>query len=195
LWESLSHISALSVFLGVGAIGLFFLLISLLFGELLDGIDFHHDLGHDGPGLFSTRVISVFLTAFGGIAALSVNQGLSVMASAAFGFASGVLMGGLIYLFARFLYSQQASSNIDSADLVGRTAEVTVGIPVRGLGQVRCLIGETMVEKTARSTDGAAIPNNSRVMIEGLVDETLVVSPWRAPQEGGGLFGLTATDN
>jgi membrane protein implicated in regulation of membrane protease activity len=194
MWESLSHISALSVFLAVGAIGLMFLLFSLLFGEILSELHFDFDTSHDGPGFFSTRVISIFLTAFGGIGAICINQGMSVIASSALGFASGFLLGGLVYLFARFLYSQQASSNIDTADLVGLRAQVTVGIPAGGLGQVRCVIGESMVEKTARSKDGVAIPHNSQVLIEGLADESLIVSPWTAPQEGG-LFRYTATDN
>jgi membrane protein implicated in regulation of membrane protease activity len=194
LWESLSQTSALTVFLAIGAIGLIFLLASLLFGEIFEEMHLEADLNHDGPGFFSTRVISVFLTAFGGIGALSVNQGLGAMASSAIGFASGILMGGLIYLYARFLYSQQASSNIDSNDLIGHTAEVTVGIPAGGLGQVRCLIGETMVEKTARSKGGIAIAHNSQVMIEGLTDESLIVSPYVAPGEGGGLFSFTSTD-
>jgi membrane protein implicated in regulation of membrane protease activity len=191
VWESLSHISALSIFLGIGAIGLLVLLFSLLFGEILD--EMHLEADHDGPGFFSTRVISVFLTAFGGVGAVSVNYGLSPIASSAVGFVSGVLLGGLIYLFARFLYSQQASSNIDPADLIGRTAQVTVGIPADGIGQVRCLIGETMIEKTARSRDGIAIANNSQVMIEGLANESLIVSPWESLREGGGLFNLTQT--
>ena len=194
MWESLSQTSALTIFLAIGAIGLIFLLISLLFGEIIEEMHLEADLNHDGPGFFSTRVISVFLTAFGGVGALSVSQGLGVVAGSAIGFASGLLMGGLIYFFARFLYSQQASSIIDSNDLIGHTAQVTVGIPAGGLGQVRCLIGETMIEKTARSKDGVAIAHNSQVMIEELTDESLIVSPYTSPGEGGSLFSLTSTD-
>jgi membrane protein implicated in regulation of membrane protease activity len=194
MWESLSHISAFSVFLTIGAVGLLFLLFSLLFGEFLDELHFDFDASHDGPGFFSTRVISIFFTALGGVGAICLSQGMSVAASSAFGLAGGILMGGLIYLFARFLYSQQASSNIDTADLVGLKAEVIVDIPAGGLGQVRCLIGESMVEKTARSKDGIAIAHNSQVLIEGLSNESLIVSPWTAPQDGG-LFRFTAIDN
>jgi hypothetical protein len=31
-------------------------------------------------------------------------------------------------------------------------------------------------------------------MIEGLTDESLIVSPYVAPGEGGGLFSFTSTD-
>lgn len=193
MWESLSDISALSVFLAIGAIGLLFLICSLLFGEIIGELHLDLDADHDGPGFFSTRVISIFITAFGGVGAICINQGMGVMVSSAFGVASGLVMGGLIYLFARFLYSQQASSIIDTADMVGRMARVTVSIPAGGLGQVRCLIGESLVEKTARSKDGVAIAHDSQVLIEGLDDNSLIVSPWTSPREGG-LFRFTATD-
>src|SRR5215208_2321048 len=100
--------SALTVFLSVGAIGLIFLLFSFLFGELIGELHLEADLDHDGPGFISTRVISMFLTAFGVVGALSVSQGLSAVSGTAIGLASGLLMGGLVYLYARFLYSQQA---------------------------------------------------------------------------------------
>ena len=80
-------------------------------------------------------------------------------------------------LFARFLYGQQASSAIVSSDLVGLTAQVSVAIPENGVGQVRCLIGESMVDKIAQSKDGHAIAFNSVVKIDALVGESVIVSP------------------
>jgi hypothetical protein len=181
MWEMLSHINALSVFLGIAAVGFLFLVVSLVFGELFDHFDFSHDLDHDlghgGPGFFSTRVLSVFITAFGGFGAIGIYQGYSIFASSFFGFAGGLVLASVIYLFARFLFTQQASSTISSTDLVGRTAQVTVGIPAGGVGQVRCLIGESMVDKIARSKDGAAVPYNALVKIEEIVGESAIVSP------------------
>lgn len=178
--DVLSNISALTVFLGIAAVGFLFLLTSLIFGEIFDHVDFahdfDHDLGHGGPGLFSPRVIAVFITSFGGIGAIGVQQGYGVLASSAIGTAAGFVLGGLVYLFARFLYSQQATSTIAIADLVGRTAQVSVGIPANGFGQIRCLIGETIVDKIARSNDGREIGNNSLVKIEQVVGEAVVVS-------------------
>jgi len=187
MWELLSNISALSVFLSIAVVGFLFLLISLIVGEIFDHADLSHtvdhDLGHGGPGFFNTRVISVFITAFGGFGAIATRQGYGIFASSFFGFASGIVLASLIYFFARFLYSQQASSTVSSSDLIGRTAQVTVGIPVGGLGQVRCLVGESMVDKIARSKDGGAIPSNSVVKIEEIVGESVIVSPVSSPQQ------------
>lgn len=193
MWETLSHISALAVFLIIAGTGFLFLLASFLFGEVFEGLDFGHDLGHDfsheGPGIFSARVLSVFATAFGGFAAIATYRGYGLLPSLLAGLAGGVALGGMIYYLARFLYDQQSSSLTTSADLIGRTAEVTVSIPADGFGQVRCLVGESMVDKIARSQDGAEIPYNSQVLIEEIKGESVIVSRRPAHGEGRGLFG------
>ena len=51
--------------------------------------------------------------------------------------AGGLLSGTIIYLFASFLFSQQASSEIRVSDLAGSIAQVSVGIPRAGEGRVR----------------------------------------------------------
>jgi hypothetical protein len=185
--ELLSQFSAFGVFLAIACIGFLFLLISLIFGEIFDHFDFDHDidhdLGHGGPGFFSTRVMSVFITAFGGFGAIGVRNGYSILASSAMGFGGGVIFASLIYAFARFLYSQQASSTVRVADLVGRSAEVIVAIPANNVGQIRCLIGESMVEKMARSRDGSPIPFNSIVTVEEVLGETVIVKPAARLQE------------
>jgi len=43
------------------------------------------------------------------------------------------------------------------------------------VGQVRCTLGESVVEKIARSKDGEPIPANTLVKIEAVVGETVVV--------------------
>ena len=186
MWDSLSHINALGVFLGIAAVGFLFLLISLVFGEIFGhfevGHDIGHDIGHGGPGFFSVRGMAVFITAFGGCGAIGTYEGYGVFPSSGFGFAGGIAMATVVYFFARFLYGQQASSTTTSADLLGRTALVSVAIPENGMGQIRCLVGETMVDKLARSRDGNAIAGNAAVKIEEILGESVIVSPAAGPQ-------------
>jgi len=52
---------------------------------------------------------------------------------------------------------------------------VSVAVPQDGVGQVRCTVGECVVEKIARSRDGKQIPINTLVKIEAVVGETVVV--------------------
>ncbi len=184
--ELLSQTSAVTVFLGIAAVGFLFLLISLVFGEIFDHFDFahgfDHDLDHGGPGFFSARVLSVFITAFGGFGAIGVYNGYGILASSFFGLAGGIVLASVIYFFARFLFAQQASSGTSEADLIGRTAEVTVSIPGGGVGQIRCLIGESRIDKIARTRDGTAIPYNSLVKIEEIIGESAIVSQLRSAE-------------
>jgi hypothetical protein len=176
--------SAFSVFLGIAAFGFFFLLASFFLGDLfghgdLGGhdADFHGDVHGEiqGVSFFSTRVLSVFVTAFGGFGAIGIHLGYGIGASTAIGLVGGVIFGGIIYLFASFLFSQQASSDIRMGELAGRRAEVSVAIPKGGVGQVRCVLGESVVEKIARTQDGVEISAGTSVTIESVMGETVVV--------------------
>jgi membrane protein implicated in regulation of membrane protease activity len=160
-----------------------FLVVSFVSGELFEhgdlaghDADFHGDV-HGGPGvsIFSTRILSVFITAFGGFGAIGIHLGHSTEVSTVIGVAGGLVFGTIIYLFASFLFSQQASSEIRVSDLAGNIAQVSVAIPRDGVGQVRCTLGESVVEKIARSQDGEQIPINALVKIEAVVGETVVV--------------------
>jgi membrane protein implicated in regulation of membrane protease activity len=165
------------VFVGIAGLGFLFLLVSLIFGEIFEhfegGLD--HDLDHGGPGFLSTRVLSVFVTAFGGFGAISTHYGLSVLPASGIGFGSGVVFAWAIYAFARFLYGQQASSGTRSVDVIGHTARVVVAIPAGGVGQIRCQIGEELIDRIARSQDGESIPENALVRVEESLGETVVV--------------------
>jgi membrane protein implicated in regulation of membrane protease activity len=80
-----------------------------------------------------------------------------------------------VYFLARFLYGQQASSESRAQDLVGRVGRVVVAIPAGGVGQVRCTIGEELVDKIARGREPDPIPENTSVVVEEVVGETIVV--------------------
>ncbi|MGH9508870.1 MAG: NfeD family protein [Terriglobales bacterium] len=177
--EVLSGLSAFGIFLAIAAIGFVLLVVSLVFGEAFEHGDGHFDSDHDtgGPGFFSVRVMSVFITAFGGFGAVATRYGLSPLPASGVGFTSGLFFGLIIYGFARFLYSQQGpQSSMVAGDLVGQTGRVVVAIPAGGLGQVRCRFGEEIVDKIARSGDGAAIAENTAVVVKEVLGEVVVVN-------------------
>jgi membrane protein implicated in regulation of membrane protease activity len=170
-------LTTFSVFLAIAAVGFLFLLISLVFGEVFDhfGDGLDSDLDHGGPGFFSGRVMAVFITAFGGFGAVGTYYGLGPIPASGVGFASGLVFGGAIYLFAKFLYGQQASSDVRSHDLVGQIARVVVAIPAGGVGQIRCRLGEELVDKIARTRGGDSIGENASVQVEEVLGETVIV--------------------
>lgn len=172
------ELNAFAVFLAIAAVGFLFLVVSLFFGGVFDhfdgGFDGHAD--HGGPGFFSTRVISVFVTAFGAFGAIATNYGSGPLTASAIGFVGGIVLATPIFLFARFLYGQQASSESRASDLVGQTGRVIVAIPAGGVGQVRCRVGEELIDKIARTRQGDVIPENTSVRVEEVLGETVIVT-------------------
>ncbi len=174
--DFIAQLSTFVVFIGIGSLGFLFLLISLVFGEIFDSHDLDHDFDH-GPSFFSTRILSVFVTAFGGFGAVGTQYGLTVLAASGVGFAGGAVFASLIYYFAQFLYNQQATTQLRTQDVIGLTARVVVSIPAGGVGQVRCRVGDEMVDRIAKAKDGSAIAENTVVRIEESLGEMVVVRP------------------
>jgi membrane protein implicated in regulation of membrane protease activity len=118
-------------------------------------------------------------------------RGAGAALSAAVGVAGGVMLAGMVYAFVRYLYRQQSSSLVTTDELIGRRADVIVGIPAAGVGQVRCQVGESLVEKIARTRDGSALPPGAPVRIEEAAGEAVIVSPWQSLEAGRSLFPLS----
>jgi membrane protein implicated in regulation of membrane protease activity len=171
----LPDLSAFTVFLAICAAGFLFLMVALLFGGLFDFFEADHDFDAGGPGFFSTRVMAVFVTTFGGAGAVATYYGLPPIPAALVGLATGLVFGGAIYALARMLYQQQASSDVLSGDLIGAVGRVVIAIPAGGVGQVRVRLGEELMDKIARTRDGVAIPENTAVKIDEVLGETVIV--------------------
>jgi hypothetical protein len=166
--EFFANLNLLIIFLLIGGVGFLFLLVSLVVGDLFEaaGFDLDFDGGDGGFGILDSRVLSVFITAFGGFGAIGVQMGWGALGSSLAGLAGGIIFGAAVSLFGRFLYSQQATSSFSTNALVGRTAQVTVAIQAGQIGQITCRVGEERVEKIARTRDGAEIPLGTIVKIE-----------------------------
>jgi len=176
----MSGISAQMVFFVIAIIGFIFLLGSFFLGDLFEQIGLGGELEPDGiadgmPGWFDSRVLSVFVTAFGGFGFISLKFGAGIVLSSLFGLASGVLLGAVVLWFARLLHRQQASSSISAFDLVGRIAQVTVTIPQGGIGQISCRVGPERIEKLARANNAAEIKAGATVVISEIADEAVIV--------------------
>jgi membrane protein implicated in regulation of membrane protease activity len=171
------------IYAAIAAVGFLLLLLMLVAGEFLgDG----HDLGvHDGaadhgdvggPSVFSVRVMSAFVTAFGIGGLVARYYGLSHPAASGVGAMVGLVMAGAVYQFGKFLFSQQASSEVRTATLIGRSGEVTVAISENGLGQITMTVGGERTDHIARSDDGHAIPRGAEVTVTGMRGDSLVVA-------------------
>ena len=167
----------MTIFLVIGGLGFLFLLISLVVGDIFEavGFDFGLDTSHDF-GIFDSRVIAIFLTAFGGFGTIAVSLGWGAAGGSLFGLLGGFAFGAIVFYFGKLLYSQQSSSSVSAEDLIGRTAQVVVNIKPDGLGQISCLIGEEKVEKLARTVSGEEIKAGQLVRIDSIGSDSVIVS-------------------
>jgi membrane protein implicated in regulation of membrane protease activity len=179
----------------VAAVGFLFLLVMLFVGEIFGG---DHEIGtHDvsvehadadhggGPSIFSARIMASFVTAFGAGGVVARYYNLTHPASSGVGVVSGLVLSTIVYQFAKFLYSQQASSGVKMSSLVGQSAEVSVAIPVGGLGQIVITYGGERSEHVARAADGRALTRGAEVVITGLRGDGVVVAPPGPAPRGG----------
>ena len=183
------------IYAALAVFGFLFLLIMLFAGEIFGGD--HEVSAHDvsvehgdagqggGPSVFSARIMASFLTAFGVGGVVARYYNLSHPAASGVGIVSGVVMSSIVYQFAKLLYSQQASSEVRTMGLVGRSAEVSVAIPAGGVGQITLIFGGERTEQIARSADGRELSRGAEVLITGLRGDSVVVTPLGTASPGG----------
>jgi len=168
--------SLMTIFLAIGGLGFLFLLISLIIGDLFDAIGFNFDGPNSDFGILDSRVISVFLTAFGGFGAIGITLGYAAIGGTLFGLMGGLIFGAIVFYFGRFLNDQQSSSSVSSETLIGRPAQVIVGIKPGQVGQISCRVGEEKVEKLARTVSGEEIKAGQMVRIDSIGSDSVIVS-------------------
>lgn len=194
-----------TVFLFAFFIGLFFALVSVILTGIGGGFDAHAHvdvpptggevLGHGdivsgqqtaGSEMhfspFSTPVLASFAAAFGagGYIAYKV-LGYSAVASVLIAIGVGVVGAFLLFfLISKLLIKQQASSEPRTNELVGTTAEVTIGIPKGGTGEIGYTTMGSRYTGPAVSASGEEIPARTIVLIQRITSGLFHVEPARA---------------
>lgn len=174
------------VFIILACLGFFFLVVSLIFGEIFDfahEVAVEHDISLDhgelgAPSIFSSRIIAAFITGFGASGAIASYYGQAWLGSSLIGLGFGLVAGAFVYAVVSFMYRQQAGSGVSMAEMVGMSATVSVAIPSDGFGQITLIIKGSQVEHFARSRNSQAIPHGTSVKIEQFIGDRFVVSPF-----------------
>jgi hypothetical protein len=164
-----------TVFIVIGIVGLGLLLISLILGDLFDGLADLFDF--DAGGYLSGPAIGAFLGAFGfGAALIDYNTDLGTGGSAAGGVAIGLVVGGLVGVVTKSLINMPTDPTPRAADLVGAKATVVTRIPDSGFGEVTLVQGGHFMKLAARA-DGS-VREGTPVVVTGVLSSTSVtVSP------------------
>ncbi|WP_432559657.1 NfeD family protein [Granulicoccus sp. GXG6511] len=125
-----------SVFLILGAVGVGLLLVSILIGDLLDGV---LDFGDVGGDFFSLAGLAGFLGALGFTGAIMLSLVENLLLAIVVGVIVGLGVGALAAWLTMRLKdpTRDSDSTVRSQHLIGAVGRVVHPIPVSGFGQVR----------------------------------------------------------
>ncbi|MDN5744038.1 MAG: hypothetical protein L0H31_02830 [Nocardioidaceae bacterium] len=157
----------MSVFLVLGIVGLLVLTLSLVAGDLLDGI--FDALEGD---VISTAVIGGFVSAFGFGAAAADGAGLPMPAALAIGVGAGVGVGWFAWWLTRLVKDGPSDATISIEHCVGQVGHVITDIPAQGYGVVRVAVGGHTLQFNASAHQ--AIESGTKVNVVGVRSPTAV---------------------
>jgi len=160
-------------FLVIGSLGLTVVVVSLFFGDVLDGLfeSAHFDVA---DGWLSTPVLGAFLAAFGfGGALLMRGLEFSPLGAAAGGALAGFLLGGVTLALVRALMNMPTDATLRTGDLVGTLGTVVTRIPESGLGEITVTAAGQRLKLSARAD--TPIPSGTTVVVVDVTSPTSVV--------------------
>jgi hypothetical protein len=165
-----------TAFIVIGVVGLLIVLLSLVLGEVLDGV-FEALEFEAGGGLFSAPVIGSFLAAFGfGAALVMYTAGTGAAIGALGGLGSGVVIGGVTVALTRFFINMPTDETVRVTELVGQRATVVTPIPEAGLGEVTLVFRGQMLKLNARA-DGPMAAGRPVVVAAVTSPSSVLVRP------------------
>lgn len=156
-------------FLIIGGIGVVLLLVLLVVGDVLEGINHFEAFGGE---LFSSAGLAGFIGAlgFGGAIALSLTHSYPVAVGA--GVVLGLLVGWLVGWLTRKIKDDESQPALRTASLVGLGGTVISDIPVAGYGEVRLFAGGQPMKINARADHPLAA--GTRVWVSDVLSATAV---------------------
>lgn len=154
-------------FLIIGLAGLALLGVSLLVGDLLDGV------GDVLPGdVFSTAVIGGFVSAFGFGAAIAESLDVALPVTIGVGIVAGVIFGWFAAWLTRIIRGGSTDTPPAAHDALGREALVLTAIPADGFGVVKVTIGGQARRFNARAE--MSVEPGTEVFVNGILSPTAV---------------------
>lgn len=168
------------------AIGSFLIVAgSFLFGHDHDSGDAHadhgpggHDISHDMEptiSFFSIKVIGTLTMGFGAAGAIARQYGADYLGSSLWGVATGAALSFVMYLILRVIYSQQASSLVQTSSVIGQQAVVTVPIDADRAGEIELFTGGQHMTYLARAAKGKEIAKGRTVKVVDVAGGELIV--------------------
>lgn len=163
----------MTAFIVIGTVGLAIVLLTLVLGEVLDGLFGAFDVD-TGSGIFSAPVIGSFLAAFGfGAALLMFATGVNATVGALGGLVSGGVVGGFALLMMRSLMNMPTDATVTTRGLEGASAIVITPIPKDGYGEVTIRHHGEQRKYNAQAAE--ALPVGMQVRVTAVVSASAVI--------------------
>lgn len=167
----------MTTFVVIGIVGLLLLGLSLLLGDVVDGL-----VDGFGPDWLSGTAVAAFLAAVGFGGALALQAGLGTGAASAVGVAVGLAAGLGAGLLTRSLSREVDEVTPRSDALLGATATVVSEVPADGYGTVSLVVAGHPTRLNARSS--TPLPAGAQVRVHAVLSSSAVqVEP--LPASGG----------
>jgi hypothetical protein len=190
--EFLLRGEAVTAFLVIGAVGLALVLLSLVLGEVLEGVFGAMDIDAGG-GVFSAPVLGSFLASFGfGAALIMFATGAGATVGALGGLASGLVIGGIALLMMRSLVNMPTDETVTTSGLAGSPGVVITAIPLDGFGEVTIRHHGSQNKYNARA--GEAIAAGTPVRVTAVLSASAVQVERVAPGPASTPPPATPTD-
>jgi len=159
----------MAVFVIIGSIGLFILLVTVILDDFLDGVfDSFDGLG----GIISGPALSAFLAAFGFGAALAMGTGIGVAGATAIGAGAGLSLGALSGFVVKSLTRMPTDATLNAASKIGAQGIVVTTIPKNAVGEVNITVGGQVLKLSARSTQ--RLTQGTRIVVEDVISSSQV---------------------
>ncbi|GAB2678555.1 hypothetical protein [Thalassiella azotivora] len=155
-------------FMIIGGVGIALLLVSLVAGEVFDGL-----LEGVGGDLLSGAAVAGFLSAFGFVGALVLNATDSSGLAIGAGLVAGGAIGALAGWGTKLLSKGGDEATVRSTSLVGRQGTVITAVPADGLGQVSVVVAGHITQLNARANE--PLPTGTAVTVTAVLSATSVL--------------------
>ncbi|MEZ5087499.1 MAG: NfeD family protein [Tessaracoccus sp.] len=139
----------MTAFLIMGAVGVALVLMSLIFGDLIDGII---DIDILDSDLFSLTSVAAFVGAFGFGAAIGLGLTDLMIVAIPLGAFTGAAATALAIALTRFLRKDESAASFKTSSMIGHPGIVITDIPEEGYGEIRVSVAGHVRKLTARAS-------------------------------------------
>lgn len=180
MFESLSSSALNLVYAGAVLVSLIFAIVSLVGAEVGDALDFDVDAETDLDFInISPLALAMFGATFGVVGLIThVWLGMEPIPSILWATGLGLLIGILSQALFIYILAPSRSSHYSlQQDAIGREAEVTLTIPVDGMGQIAFSNVSGRVTLGARADTVSELHAGELVVIEKIAGRVAYVRP------------------